>query len=292
MTIYGIHANAQGKPLSELIAIWRSADALGFHWISTSDHFPGSLSRESNEAVVSHTVMAYNTTHATCGVLAYCMSFRHPAVIATAVAAIDHISNGRAAVGLGAGSILEDFAIYGFPAGSVRTRMDILEEGARCTRALLRGSVVDFQGQYFQLSSAVLAPAPVQDRLPIWIGTTGERRGLRIVAKYADGWNASGISVAQYVEKERALRNHCDEVGRDRRAIRTSVNLATGLGDDAAHIPPAMQAHALTGTVTNVTDAVRRYVDAGVDQVNFALSYPWDLKNLTQLARALELQAR
>jgi alkanesulfonate monooxygenase SsuD/methylene tetrahydromethanopterin reductase-like flavin-dependent oxidoreductase (luciferase family) len=291
VTLFGIHANAQGKSLPELIALWRRADELGFHWISISDHFPGALGPTSNEAVVSQTAMAYNTKRATCGVLVYCICFRHPAVLATAVTAVDQVSGGRAALGIGAGSLAGDFEIYGFPFPAIDVRMDMLEEGVRGAAGLLRGETVTFQGRHFQFTGAANGPKPVQERLPVWVGTAGERRGLRIVAEYADGWNCTGMSLSDYIRKHEVLRRHCQVVGRLRSEIRTSINLTVGIGDGAEHIPPSVRAHAITGTTAQVVNGALRYVEAGADQINFALPYPWDLASVGELACALELEA-
>jgi alkanesulfonate monooxygenase SsuD/methylene tetrahydromethanopterin reductase-like flavin-dependent oxidoreductase (luciferase family) len=291
VTVFGIHANAQGKPLHDLIALWRHVDKLGYHWISISDHFPGALGLESNEAVVAQTAMAYNTERATCGVLVYCISFRHPAVLATAVTAVDHISGGRAALGIGAGSLTKDFEIFGFPYPAIEVRMDMLEEGVRCATGFLHDEIVDFEGQHFRLAGARNAPRPVQERLPVWVGTAGERRGLRIVAQYADGWNCTGMSVADYARKHEALRRHCEDVGRDRAAIRSSINLTIGIGDGAADIPASVRTHAITGTVGDVVARALEYVEAGADQINFAVMYPWDFAAVASLAHALELEA-
>lgn len=291
MTVFGIHTNAQNKPLADLIDVWRHADDLGYGWISISDHFPGSLGPDSSEAVATHAAMACSTSRAQCGVLVYSIGFRHPAVLATAATTIDHLSGGRAAIGLGAGSVPRDYELFGFPYPSLRERMDILEEGVRCVAGLLHDEVVDFEGEHFRMAGARNGPRPVQERLPVWVGTKGAQRGLRIVAEHADGWNCTFPTVADFARMREVLHRHCDDVGRDAAQVRCSVNLVLALGDRAGSIPPPLQGpSALTGSVGEARERIDEYVAAGADQVNFFLGYPWDYEGLAELAAQLELE--
>jgi alkanesulfonate monooxygenase SsuD/methylene tetrahydromethanopterin reductase-like flavin-dependent oxidoreductase (luciferase family) len=290
VTIIGIHTNAQNKSLEDLVSIWRHADELGYGWISISDHFPGSLGPTSNEAVATHTAMAACTSRARCGVLVYSIGFRHPAVLASAAATIDHFSGGRAAIGLGAGSVPKDYELYGFSLLPLRDRMDQLEEGARCVAALLHDETVDFAGEHFQIRGASHRPRPVQERLPLWIGTTGERRGLRIAAEHADGWNCGFQTLEEFARKRAILHRHCETIGRDPTTILCSVNLIVAPGADRAALPAGGGASALVGSVDEVVADIERYAGAGADQVNFQLQYPWDHQALADLAGALGLR--
>lgn len=289
--IFGIHTNAQNKPLADLVAVWRHADALGYGWISISDHFPGSLGPLSNEAVTTHMAMAASTERARCGVLVYSVGFRHPAVLATAVTTIDHFSGGRAAIGMGAGSVPRDYELYGFPFLPLRDRMDQLDEAVRCVAGLLHDDVVDFEGAHFRITGASNQPRPMQDHLPVWVGTTGERRGLRTVAEHADGWNCGFMTVEEFAHKREVLRRHCDEVGRDFGLLRCSVNLIVAPGADLATLPERGRPSALVGSVAEIVDGLGRYGEAGSDQVNFQLPYPWDFDGLAAVAEALGLPA-
>jgi alkanesulfonate monooxygenase SsuD/methylene tetrahydromethanopterin reductase-like flavin-dependent oxidoreductase (luciferase family) len=292
VTVFGIHTNAQGKSLADLIPVWRHADELGYGWVSMSDHFAGVLGPESNEAIASQTAMAFATKRARCGVLVYSIAFRHPAVLAAAMTAIDYLSNGRAAIGMGAGALPKDYEIYGFPFQSIGHRMDMLEEGVQCVAGLLHDEVVDFEGKYFHIAGARNMPRPVQERLPVLVGTTGERRGLRIAARYADGWNCGNVSLEDYSRKHAILRQYCDEVGRDSSEVACSVNLGFGVGSAAELIPEPARAAALRGSVEQIVDRIGKYVDAGADQVNFHLfNCPWDYDGLASVASKLGLEA-
>jgi alkanesulfonate monooxygenase SsuD/methylene tetrahydromethanopterin reductase-like flavin-dependent oxidoreductase (luciferase family) len=292
----GIHTPAQGVALADLIKVWRLADNLGYSWISTSDHFPGSVggSWQSNEGVAAQAAIVASTRRARSGVLVYSAGFRHPAVLATSVATIDQLSGGRASLGLGCGSLEKDYEIWGFPYPPLKTRMDIFEESAHCISALLRGETLNFEGNHFRLSGAKLGTAPVKAKIPLHIGTTGEKRGLRIAAKYADVWDSSFLSLEAFEYLRSVLDRHCEDVGRDASKIKSTVNLVLAIGTDPDNIPPRRRAYAdslLIGSVDQVVTRIRSYADAGVDHVNLFLTPPWDFDGIIAIAKALDLPA-
>ena len=180
-----------------------------------------------------HTALAMETSRVQCGALVYSVGFRHPAVLAKAVTAIDLLSGGRAAIGLGAGWAEVEYNAYGIDFPSVGTRMDQLEECAACVRGLLHDEVTSFEGRWFTLREARNEPRPVQARLPIWIGGGGERRTLRIAARYADGWNVPFMSPETFGHKRRVLHDHCADAGRDPSEILCAVNVGLAWTEDS-----------------------------------------------------------
>ena len=142
------------------------------------------------------------------------VTYRHPAVLANIAAAVDQVSRGRLTLGIGAGWQENEHAAYGIALGTVRERMDRFEEATQIVRSLLDQSRTTFSGQYFQLQDAPNQPAPVQARVPLLIGGGGERRTLRIAARYADHWNA-WTTPELLTHKLSVLRAHCEQVGRD-----------------------------------------------------------------------------
>ena len=179
-----------------------------------------------------HTALALETTRVECGALVYSIGYRHPAVLAKAITAIDLLSNGRAAMGIGAGWAEVEYRAYGIEFPNVGVRMDQLEEGVAVLRGLLHDPVTSFQGDWFTLVEARNEPRPVQAKLPIWVGGSGERRTLRIAARFADGWNIPFVAPETFAHKREVLHRHCDEVGRDPGAIRCAVNLGLAWTDD------------------------------------------------------------
>ena len=214
MTTYGVHTGLQRTGTDELRDLWRRIEGLGFDWISIWDHFyAADLSDfHCHEAVASHAALACGTERVRCGSLVYCAAYRHPAVLANAITTIDHLSGGRADLGLGAGWSEAEYTAYGIPFPGPKIRLDLLEEAARVIRSLLREETTDFHGTYFDLTDARCEPKPVQAELPIWIGGGGEKRTLKIVAELADGWNVPFVPPDQFARKREVLASYsaCD----------------------------------------------------------------------------------
>jgi len=172
--------------------------------------------------------------------------------------------------------------------------MDQLEECAACVRGLLHDEVTSFAGRWFTLSEARNEPRPVQAKLPVWIGGGGERRTLRIAARYADGWNVPFMSPETFGRKRDVLHGHCADVGRDPSEIACAVNLGLAWSEESLHeqfgaISDFVRPGVLGGSVTEVVDRIGEYVAAGGDQVNLALRAPLDLDALERFAAALGL---
>src|SRR5256885_9758535 len=129
--------------MRDLIDVWHHAEGLGFGWISVWDHFyaaDASGSAECFEAVAAHAALACETTTVTCGCLVYSVGYRHPSVLANAIATIDHLSGGRAALGLGAGWHQAEYEAYGIPFPPAGGRPRQLDEAAPCGPRLLPGA--------------------------------------------------------------------------------------------------------------------------------------------------------
>src|SRR5688500_18383441 len=118
MTVLGVHTGLQNTSLDELTALWQRIEALGYDWISIWDHFyAADLTGNPDclEAVTAHAALAAVTERVTCGSLVYCVGYRSPAVLAKAITSIDHLSHGRAAIGLGAGWSAAEYEAFGIP---------------------------------------------------------------------------------------------------------------------------------------------------------------------------------
>ena len=292
--VFGVHTGLQNTTIGELRLLWSMVEELGFDWLSIWDHFYSAdfTGYECHEAVASHAALACHTERVRCGSLVYCAGYRHPAVLANAVATIDHLSGGRADIGLGAGWAFNEYGAYGIPFPSTGDRMDILEESVQCVRLLLREEVADFKGQHFTLTEARCEPKPVQAELPIWVGGGGERRTLGIVARYADGWNLAFAAPETLAHKRNVLGDHCATVDRDVADVRCAVNVGLAYSEEslqqqfgglAEHVRPGV----LGGSDDEIVDAVGRYVDAGAEQINIAMRAPWMVDDLERLAPLL-----
>jgi alkanesulfonate monooxygenase SsuD/methylene tetrahydromethanopterin reductase-like flavin-dependent oxidoreductase (luciferase family) len=292
---FGVHTGLQNTSVDELQSLWRRAEDAGFDAISVWDHLYSSdlATYECHEAVAMHAALACATTRVRCGCLVYCAGYRHPGVLAKAVATIDHLSGGRAEIGLGAGWAEAEYLAYGFRFPSVSERLDVLDEAAAAVRGLLHNGKADLAGTHVRLRDARLEPPPLQPDLPIWIGGVGERRTARIVARHADGWNLPFVPPDALTDKREVLADHCAAVGRDPAEVQIGVNVVVSDGDAslAAQFGPraeAVRAGAVVGTsVDEVTDALGRYIDAGADQIHVALRAPWDHGALDRAAAAV-----
>jgi F420-dependent oxidoreductase-like protein len=291
--IWGVHTGLQNTTVDELRDLWHRIEDHDFAWISIWDHFYSADLGGTHclEAVAAHTALALETERVRCGSLVYCIGYRHPAVLANAIATIDHLSGGRADLGLGAGWAANEYEAYGIPFPGPGVRLDMLEEGIQCVRGLLRNERTSFQGEHFTLVDAVCDPKPVQGELPIWVGGGGETRTLAIAARYADGWNVPFVSPETFAHKRDVLHQHCGDAGRDPAAIRCAVNV--GAAADEASLSAQFGAMAdyvrpgtLLGSPDEMVDQVGRFVEVGVDQINIALRAPWDLAILDHLAEA------
>jgi F420-dependent oxidoreductase-like protein len=296
-TTFGVHTGLQHTTMDELVGLWQEIESLGFDWISVWDHFyAADLTGNPSciEAVAAHTALAAVTSRVRVGCLVYCVGYRHPAVLAKAITAIDQLSGGRADIGLGAGWSEAEFKAFGMPFLPVGERMDMLEEATVCVRGLLRSPRTTFAGSYFSLDEAQNSPPPVQSALPVWIGGGGERRTLKIAAQYADGWNVPFVSPSVFAAKRAVLHEWCSEVGRDPSEIRCAVNVGYARDEDDmaeqfANLRMAVAPGVLVGGAAQVAERVQEYVEAGADQVNLALRAPWDRGRLEQAASALGL---
>jgi alkanesulfonate monooxygenase SsuD/methylene tetrahydromethanopterin reductase-like flavin-dependent oxidoreductase (luciferase family) len=210
-----------------LRATWEAGDQMAVFdsaWIF--DHFValGAGGGGSHEAFVTIAALAARTNRLQLGHLVLANTYRHPALVANSGVSMDHISNGRFVLGLGAGWHEEEHAMYGMTLPPIGERITMLASATRIIQALWRSpNGVSLEAPPYRLVNAVCDPPPLTPGgPPIWLGTQGMRRGLRIVAELADGWNHTG-EPATFVEKRDALLRHCETVGRNPEEIEISA---------------------------------------------------------------------
>jgi alkanesulfonate monooxygenase SsuD/methylene tetrahydromethanopterin reductase-like flavin-dependent oxidoreductase (luciferase family) len=291
---FGVHTGPSNTTVEELQRLWRYVEERPFDWISIWDHLysADTISPHNFDAVAIHTALALTTKRVRCGSLVYCAAFRHPAVLAKAMATIDHLSGGRCEFGIGAGWARFEFNAYGIPYEHRRTRLDVMEDSLATITTLLHqgtGARANRVGPYFTVTDAAFEPAPIQPHLPIWVGGAGEQRTLRIAAKYADGWNIPFASAEVFAHKSRVLDQRCEEIGRDPSTIARSVNL--GYARDEASLRAQLgdrtefaRDGVLIGATDQIADQVQAYVDAGATQINLALRAPFAYDAVDALA--------
>ncbi len=301
---FGIHVGHLGGPLPELRRLWQFADRAGFDWFSVSDHFQESPPQGGDldcfESTATMTAAALETRRVRIGCLVYCINYRNPGVLAATLTTIDHLSGGRVECGLGAGWHEGEYRAFGIPFERIGVREDMLEEAAQVMRALFDPArkVADFTGTHFRLVEARNNPKPLQSRVRIWIGGGGEKRTLRAVARYADGWNAPYLDPEAWAAKNAVLDEWCAREGRDPRAVIRSANVSFYLGADAAGAARAEAVYQqhwgrdargrrghLRGTPAQAMDMIAGFRDAGCQRLNIAFRQgPYDWQALEAFA--------
>lgn len=204
------------------------------------------------------------------GTLVNAITFRNPALLAKSAVTLDHISGGRLDLGLGAAWHESEHKAYGFELGTVKERLDRFEEGLEVIARLLSGQSSSFEGRYYRLEDAPFAPLPVQQKLPIMIGGGGEKRTLRLVARYADAYNFFANSAGtpeSFNHKLRVLDQHCESIGRDPKEIRRTVGLWANIATTPAQEKKRAGAFIINPDTTGKEDIIYGSTQAVVDQL-------------------------
>jgi alkanesulfonate monooxygenase SsuD/methylene tetrahydromethanopterin reductase-like flavin-dependent oxidoreductase (luciferase family) len=209
--------------MPELRRLWQTVEELGFEWISVWDHFysnPGRLDGDCFEAVACHAALAATTSRARVGSLVYSAGYRHPAVLAKAAATIDHLSNGRLELGIGAGWHKAEYEGYGIPFEPPAVRLRRLAEYVEIVRLLWTSDVTNYKGEFYTLTDAYGSPKPLQEAPRIWVGATGNK-ALQLAGRLGDAWNTSAVSPEEFTRRLDIVRAAAPDPGR----LATGVNL-------------------------------------------------------------------
>jgi alkanesulfonate monooxygenase SsuD/methylene tetrahydromethanopterin reductase-like flavin-dependent oxidoreductase (luciferase family) len=164
------------------------------------------------------------------GQMCTCMGYRNPAYLAKVAATVDIVSGGRVEMGIGGGWYEHEWRAYGYGFPSAGERLGQLDEGVQIMRQLWTNGTATLDGKYYQVDGAISRPLPLQDGgIPLWIAGGGEKKTLRIAAKYAQYTNFDG-SPEGFTHKSEVLAAHCAEVGTDFGAITRSANYNVVIG--------------------------------------------------------------
>ncbi len=276
-----------------------AAERAGFDSLWFDDHLledEGEWTADKLEGWVSLAALAPLTSRATLGHLVTANTFRAPGLLAKMALTLDHVSGGRAVLGVGAGWFEREHHAFGIDFGrSAGERLDRLAEALPILRRLLDGERFDADGPTYRLRDAIARPHPVQAHLPILVGGMGPLRTLPLVARWADHWNTYG-SVAEVAAAAAILDERCRDIGRDPRTIERSVILNVVVRDDVRaavaawaetmreHAPaPAEDVLDAAGPPAVVAAALRPYVEAGFSHLVWVMRTPWDLETIGRL---------
>ncbi len=295
-----------GVSLSQGNATWdelrdgaRLVESLGYDSVWSPDHFLTGASYPEGPYLECWQILAAwatLTTRVGLGPLVTPVDFRHPAVLAKMAATLDHISGGRAILGLGAGWYEQEYAQFGLHYGPPGERLRRLAETAAICRSLFDKKRTTFAGRYYQLKGALAEPKP-QRRLPILVAADGER-AIRVAAEHANWWNCFGTP-DEVATKLGTLRAAAAAIRRDPGEITPSVTLRPVIVRRAKkEVDAALEAIAtrhrlaqpdtrwmVAGATEEVADRFAAYVKLGVKTFFVQQRVPWDRESLERLAR-------
>jgi F420-dependent oxidoreductase-like protein len=301
---FGIQTPNQNVAWDDLVAVWKEAEALGFHSAWVFDHLMpifGDPDDPCLEGWTALAALAAQTSRMQVGVLVTGNTYRNPALLAKMATTVDHISHGRLALGIGAGWFEHEHRAYDFPFGTPRERARKLEEALQVINKLWAEDHPSFTGKYYRLEKAPYAPGNVQKpRPPIIIGGQGKQWIVPLVARYADGWNAvSGVTVDGVRERRQIIEEECRRIGRSPCPTYVSVLLplvaitniplagpVVRLGARAV-VKKEVARSVLADSPATIRDRLRAYADAGVTEVILSLRPPFDRDLLSRFAKEI-----
>ena len=284
-----------------------AADASGWDSVWTWDHLlaiQGPWRQPIFEGWMSLAAWGAVTSRIQLGLMVGANTFRNPALTAKLATTLDHITNGRAILGIGGAWFEREHDALGIDFGAgFGERLDRLDEAVGLIRRLLDGEEFDHAGEHYTLREASLLPRPIQHHLPILIGGSGPKKTLRTVARYGDGWNTSGPLDA-VAERVRILREHCAAVGRDPGTIDMTVSFPTVIRDTAAEAGAVFRsqlAHnglmampdgpVALGSPAEIADVIRPFRELGFATVIARLPAPYDRETLERVGELREALA-
>jgi F420-dependent oxidoreductase-like protein len=295
---FGLHLSAFGVPggpaalAGRLAEVARAAEGAGFDSLWVMDHLRQipQVGRPWDDLLESTTALGYlaaATERIRLGCLVHCITFRQLAHLAKIVATLDVLSGGRAWCGLGAGWDAAEHAGYGIPFPPDGERLDLLEDALGLLPLMWGPGGPAFTGRRVQVAAAACYPRPLQARIPLLVGGSGERRTLALAARHADACNLIG-DPDRVRHKVSVLHRHCDEAGRDRAEVEVT-HLSTALVADSpgtlraevARLGPRRDVRRWServsaGTVDDHVLRVRALQQAGVQHVIVSLPGVWD----------------
>jgi F420-dependent oxidoreductase-like protein len=295
----------QGATYDDLLAVARRAEALGFGAFFRSDHYlkmgdvtglPG-----PTDAWITLAGLARDTSTIRLGTLVSSATFRAPGPLAISVAQVDHMSDGRVELGLGAGWYEAEHQAYGIDFPPLGQRFERLTEQLAIIEGMWRTSVDDtfeFTGRHYQVSESPALPKPVQPGgPPIIIGGGGAVRTPRLAARHAAEFNVPFVPIEFFLQQKDRVTAACEAIERDPATMTWSVALVLCCGTDEAEVtrraaaigrePAELRTNGAAGTVSEVLDTLGRWADAGAQRIYLQVLDLSDLDHLDLISEAV-----
>jgi alkanesulfonate monooxygenase SsuD/methylene tetrahydromethanopterin reductase-like flavin-dependent oxidoreductase (luciferase family) len=300
---YGVLLWNQATDWPGYIDAARRLDKLGYDHLWAWDHLYaifGDPYQPIFEGYTSLAAAATATPRIRLGLLVGANTFRNPGVVAKIAATLDHVSSGRAILGIGGAWFELEHTAHGLEFGTGHgERLTWLDESVGAMRDLLDGkSVTSPPGGHYRFVDLRQQPQPIQRHLPIMIGGSGEKKTLRTVAKYADMWNAMG-DIEKLTHKVEVLKQHCEDVGRDIAEIEFTLGIKATIRDsekEAVKVWKAALEHNRTpmsrveeddtfwnGTPEQLTERLAPYLELGFRTIISEQPAPYDTETLERL---------
>lgn len=282
-----------------------AAEAAGWDSVWTWDHLLAIFGPWEQPILEGWTTLAALgplTTRVRLGLMVGANTFRNPGLTAKLATTLDHVSGGRAVLGIGGAWFEREHAAFGIPFGAgFGERLDRLDEAVMLMRRLLDGERFSHQGRFYAFDDAICEPRPIQPHLPILVGGSGPRKTLRTVALRADAWNTSG-DVEEVRGKLANLQGHCEAVGRDLAEIELTVSFPIILRNrrtDAVAAwaalmerngsPNAGNVPHLFGSPAEIADELRPFVEMGFRTIIVRMPAPHDRETIARIHEVVEL---
>lgn len=268
-----------------------AAEAAGLDSLWVMDHFYqiGAIGPRTNSMLEGYTLLgglAARTSRLSLGTLVSGVTYRNPALLAKMVTTLDIVSGGRAMLGIGAAWNADEHRGYGFEFPPLRERFERLEEAVQICRAMFTEERPSFKGGHYSINRALNFPRPLRPGgPPIMIGGSGEKKTLRLVARYADMSNVMG-DLATVRRKLAVLERHCQAEDRDSATIVKTRLAPVAFGRWSG--PGWSGRQVMSGAIEAVAEQVQAYLEAGLDGLIF-VGDMLDGETIGRLGEALKL---
>lgn len=299
---FGVHVPPEGKDFRTMRELCQTAEDLGYDLFTVTDHFMNMANPVGHE---NHPLECWTTlaglgavtNRIALGPLVSCVNYRHPTVLAKMATTVDIITRGRLIFGIGAGWHEMEFKGFMGRFPSPKERLDGLEDAIQICRGMFEKKVTNFAGRLYSAKGTVNFPKPVQESIPIMVGGSGEKRTLRIVAKYADISHLFASSPDELERKLQVLRRHCNDVKRDFSEIKIAVGMRPLLDRSEEAIKAQVERIARMGRVSpieaerivrantgveNALKMIREYEHLGANLITLGSMGPEEMKQFKE----------
>lgn len=306
MPSFTYQGSSQEDLFDHVVGLAHSAESAGFEQVTVMDHFYqiGGIGAEEEpmlEGFTTLAALARETSKVRLATMVTGVTYRNPALVAKMVTTLDVISKGRAVCGIGAAWNESEHVGYGFDFPPIRERMDRLEEALTIIKLMFTQERPSFTGTHYRIERALNHPRPLQPNGPqILVGGGGEKRTLRLVARYADMSHWFGATLADIKRKSEILDRYCEEEGRDPATITRTMGSPVILVENEGQakslmerMPPERRASFQPSTPEQAAEILQDYIDIGIEGFTFnnpTLRTPEEFERAQRMIAAVKSQ--